>query len=260
VEFEVLQTLRINAAAAHGDNSSLLEHVLQNSPAIRDLDLSFPTCDLEGCRLQGITWRYSFPSLTTLSLRTYNSSNTSLADFLLRHLKIKTMAWDVEADDAFIFPANSLPELQALSINFHGNKNLVKAVFDRLTACRDLIHLKMDGCPHASYLQVATLSKTLKCLELDPGVAYWREGFAEPDEEDEEATSTLEKETGMRNLSEIIRNIIGKMGGLRELAVDLETGNTFFCEDGEWVNPDPLNLGDLVCLSSLSNHMTGVAC
>jgi hypothetical protein len=42
-----LTSLRIQAAAAHGDNGSLVERILQNSPAIQSLKLSFPC----------VTWR-----------------------------------------------------------------------------------------------------------------------------------------------------------------------------------------------------------
>jgi hypothetical protein len=257
VQFPVLETLSINASAAHGDNGSLVEAILQTCPALQDLDLSFPTCDLEGCRLQGITWQHTFPSLKALDVRTYNSDNAALSEFLLRHPKIATLAWDVDADEGFIFPRDSLPELRALSMDFRGRSELLKENVEVLARCQHLAHLRVDGCPHTSYLEIAKLGNNLKCLELNPGVYSWREGCGEsgeePDSDDEKLADSLEAETGMRNLPSIIGSMLEKLYGLQELAMDLETSCTSSRNDeGKFVNPDSMNVKDLVSRFSIT--------
>lgn len=158
-----------------------------------------------------------------------------------------TLDWDVDSDEGFTFPKNSLPELRGISVDFHGNGELIKANIKALAHCEHLAHLRVRGCPHANYLQIAQLGESLKCLELDPRVYPWREGFEEPDEDNERLTAALKAETGMGNLSAIIGSMLGQLHVLQELAVDLETGSTYSRnDDGKFVNPDPMDLKDLV--------------
>lgn len=257
VQFPVLEALTINAAALHGDDGSMIETILRSSPAIQDLKLSFPTCDLEDCRLQGITWQYTFPLLQTLDLRTYNNDNTALSDFLLRHPKITTLAWYVDADEEFIFPENSLPKLQALFIEFQGRQGGLKANVEALAKCEHLRHLRVDGCPHASYHHLAKL-ESLKCLELLPTIWSWRDGYGRTKEEpDDRYSAALEADTGFRYLLDIIRSMLGKMNGLQELAMNLETGNSCPMDhDGVFRRPVPMDMRDLVCCPSVNHSLS----
>lgn len=157
-----------------------------------------------------------------------------------------------------MFPQESLPELQELSIEFHGDEEIVKATFEVLAQCSP--HLERLGfrkIPHASYLQITKLGKSLKYLDLDPGVSSWREGFDEPEADDsddewnkriEAGAAALEAETGTRKLSEIIRRMLGELPELRELAVDLETAYTYGGRqvDEESGHPYPMDDNDLV--------------
>ena len=143
-------------------------------------------------------------------------------------------------------------------MNFQSTTNLLKANVEALANCKRLVHLRVDGCPHTSYPEFAKLG-TLKCLELEPGIYSWRgrEPDEEPDSDDEKNAAALEAETGFRNLPGIIGGMLGKLHGLQELAVDLETGCTYFRNDaGEFVNPHPIGVEDLVRCPSLYHSPT----
>jgi hypothetical protein len=150
-----------------------------------------------------------------------------------------------------VFPRQSLPELRELSIEFWGDKEIIEANFDVLAQYSPhLERLGIRRVPHASYLQVAKLGKSLKYLDLDPGVCSWREGFGEPEEDSDDewnqriegSIAALEVETGMRKLSEIIKKMLGQLPQLRELAVQLETAYTYVGGG----HPDPMDDNDLV--------------
>ena len=220
---------------------------MQNSPAIQSLELSFPLCDLENCRIKGITWEYTFPSLRTLTVSTYNSDNIALSNFILRHPQIETLDWNVDADDVFVLPKNSLPDLREISIDFHNDNERARLDFETLAQCPHLARMSFRG-PYASYLHIIKVRESLKYLSLDPGVIDWREGFEEPDEDEEERTAIWEAETGLRKLSDVVRKMLEGLHGLQEFDVDMETAYTFIRYiGGGSVNPDPMDDSDLVC-------------
>jgi len=243
--------------------------ILSNSPAVRDLTLSLPACDLEDCRIKGITWEYTFPALETLDIRTYNTDNNALEDFLLRHPKITTLTWNVDSDDGFIFPENSLPELRALSI-----EKLSEANVNHLASCKGLEQLRITSCwDQEALLRIARL-KSLRYLELKEDVGFWRESFKEPGEEDDtydkydgeededdndneeedkkRAADALEAKTGYRTHPAVIGGLLERMPGLHEFAIDLSTGNTWYQnKERVWGHYRPMDVRDLVSTPSM---------
>lgn len=94
VNLEKLQYLHLNASSGHGDDGSIINQILRSSPNLESVSLDFPSCDLEGCRLQGITWDYHFPKLHTLRLNTYNGNPAQLFSFFTQNPSIKTLTFD----------------------------------------------------------------------------------------------------------------------------------------------------------------------
>lgn len=234
---------------AHGDNGALVDQVLRNSSGVIDLTLYFPNCDLENCRLSGISWEYTFPVLESFTLMTYNSNSPSLSDFLVRHPSITTLTWNVYADDVFIFPPNSLSNLQNLNVDFHGETELVKA----LRNTGPIAHLRVDGCPHTSYADLTNLAETLRCLELDSCISDWRASsdFIAQDNID---AGGKEREEILPLLPGIIKTLLPQLHQLRELSVDLETSRTYCTGDnGESCHPRPMDVSDLVMILSMLN-------
>jgi hypothetical protein len=237
---------------AHGDNGALIDQVLRNSSGVIDLALCFPSCDMESCRLTGISWEYTFPVLESLTLMTYNSKSSSLSDFLVRHPSITTLTWNVDADDVFIFPPNSLPNLQTLNVDFHGETELVKAL--RYTG--PIAHLRVGFCPHTSYADLTNLAETLRCLELDSWISDWR-ASSDSSSEDNMDADGKETEEILPRLPEIIKTLLPQLHQLQELSVDLETSRTYTIGDnGESCHPRPMDVSDLVMLSMLNSALT----
>jgi hypothetical protein len=247
----VLTSLRIYAGGAHGDDGALIDSILRSSHALQTLYLSFPICDLEGCRIKGITWNYTFPSLQTLNLTTYNSDDTALSNFLLRCPRIHTLEWSVGSDYGFIFPQDSLRALSDLRIYDDIFWYDFEANFEALANSSPLLeHLETGHLEIANYLQISKLGRSLKSLQLNPGVCNWRKGFVEPGENSNDEwnkhhdweVEELEAETGMRQLSQIITKMLAGLPQLEELDVGLETAHTSI--DG--AIPEPLDDKDLV--------------
>ncbi|CAG8950821.1 hypothetical protein HYFRA_00003037 [Hymenoscyphus fraxineus] len=90
-KFAVLKTLCVDARGAHGDNGAFLSKLLRACPAIEELTLSFPNCDLEDCRIRNITWDFTFPSLKSFTFHGYGPDEVTFSSFLARHPGIKTL-------------------------------------------------------------------------------------------------------------------------------------------------------------------------
>lgn len=271
---------------AHGDTGVMVDQMLHHMPIIEELTLFLPGCDLEGCRIQDISWKYNFPALKNLTLQTYNSDNAALADFFFRHPLITTLDWDVDADSAFIFPPGSLPNLTSISITSHGYPSSVAETLSVLAAF-PVKHLRISNFSHSDYSEVAKLAETLKCLEIYPGSFGWRPESDSESDDDEEATETndggaidkeieteeekaddedgtestgkdvkddvaagdeLSKASDMLPLHKIFKDLLERLPELQELALDLDTSRiyVFSGDDEGYTHPDPMTGDDLV--------------
>jgi hypothetical protein len=146
-----------------------------------------------------------------------------------------------------VLPKYWLPDLKEISIDFHYDNERARVDFETLAQCPHLARMSFRGIIDAVYLHVMRLGELLKYLSLDPDVVTWREGFEEPDEDDEKRTAIREADTGLRKFSEIVRKMLGGLHGLQEFGVNMETADTFIgCIGERSVNPDPMDDNDLV--------------
>jgi hypothetical protein len=202
--------------------------MLHSAHKLTSLSLQLPSCDLEDCRVQGITYDYHFPDLEYFSLHGWLNSRTALADFLLRHPSITTLSFSLstEDDSSMEVAASTLPCLRALALN---NTFRTPLFFNLLSASasRHITHLRLNGLHQDHFPNLTDVGCSLQCLELSAYSAHeWR------------------KDSGTSRL----RKLLLSLPELLEIALDCQSGNTHFRnEANEWVHPDPIDLDDLVC-------------
>lgn len=202
--------------------------MLHSAHKLTSLSLQLPSCDLEDCRVQGITYDYHFPDLESFSLHGWLNSRTALADFLLRHPSITTLSFSLstEDDSSMEVAASTLPCLRALALN---NTFRTQLFFNLLSASasRHITHLRLNGLHQDHFPNLTDVGCSLQCLELSAYSAHeWR------------------KDSGTSRL----RKLLLSLPELLEIALDCQSGNTHFRnEANEWVHPDPIDLDDLVC-------------
>ena len=246
MKFPALKILRIDARGAHGDDGSMIDRILQSAPKLQELTLIFPRCDLKGCRIKGISWEYTFPALETCSISTYNTDNTALSKFLVSHPTITNLDWDVDSDENFIFPPTSLPILRALKLD---DMDVLCGSQPLSSAKRPITHLRLECCcPCENSLEITNLAKTLKFLELESCIYHSRpdsdSGINKDGDNDSENADGL----GL-SFPQITKNLLLHLPELQELAVDLETGFTYFRgKDGKFEKRKPTDVNDLVNL------------
>ena len=175
-----------------------------------------------------MTWDYDLPVLEKFGLRGYSLNTQGLASFLRRNSTLKTLTLDLSTEEPFRFLPNTLPNLESLSIDFNGRPKLVEETMPGLAAT-PLRHLRINGCPHSSYLELGALSNSLRCLELDLG-SGWRNHVGTiggPNDGDAPANTGS---TTLPKLPEIIKTLLQRLPNLQELALGIETGNTTIYE------------------------------
>lgn len=212
----------------HGNDASVIDTMLRHSTGLVNLSLDLPICDLESCRLQGLTYGYHFPKLTTLCLSVY-SKDPAIATFLSRHPSITTLSLNLGGDVPFVDQDTLLPNLRSLAI-----ESSDKVDFLTPSALRPITHLRMGRCPHDRYQGIKTVSKTLRFLELSLDVDSMRE------------------EDG---LPSIIKDLLSDLPDIRELAIVYHSASiTWSDENKNAIHPEPASINDLVRLlgSSLS--------
>ena len=77
--FPLLKSLYINCSRAHCEDGGSIEKLLHCLPNLRVLHINAPICDLESCRIQGLTWAYKFPQLTHFALSILYQSAQDIA-------------------------------------------------------------------------------------------------------------------------------------------------------------------------------------
>ena len=250
--FSRLKRAYIDASHAHGNDGSFLDRWLRKCPALEVLDLRLPNCSLEECRIQGITWDYDLPALTTFGLDCYSSDHSQLSNFLHRNAAIETLTWDVRTDDPFILPASSFPNLKALSINFHGDAKLVSSIFLGL-AQSPVVHARICGCPHDGYAEVVKVAASLRCLELDLSSRWQDASRTSADAEEETTEQNADADSPpLPKPPRIIKNLLPQIPELQELALDLETAyTTIYVDSGDSrkaQHPKAMDDSDLVLI------------
>lgn len=241
-----MKSLRIDAGGGHGDDGSMVDQILRNAPELEELTLIFPECDLEACRIKGITWEYTFPGLKRFNISTYNSDNTALSRFLASHPTITTLDWNVDADEELILPPDCLPNLRVLKLDdmdVLGGSGAVSTAAS--TSPRPIVHISGGDYSQDGLSKVAIFAKTLKCLDLDIYVNELRPHSDSDEEIENEARSREETASPLHNT---LNNLLLQLHDLQELGFDLETRNTYISSGvrGKSEHPEPIGVKDLV--------------
>ena len=226
----------------------MVDQILRNAPELEELTLIFPECDLEACRIKGITWEYTFPGLKRFNISTYNSDNTALSRFLASHPTITTLDWNVDADEELILPPDCLPNLRVLKLDdmdVVGGSGAVSTAAS--TSPRPIVHISGGDYSQDGLTKVAIFAKTLKCLDLDIYVNELRPHSDSDEEIENEARSREETASPLHN---ILNNLLLQLHDLEELGFDLETRNTYISSGvrGKSEHPEPIGVKDLVSL------------
>ena len=165
--FPLLESLYVDCTRAHGDDGSPIEKLLHGLPNLRVLHIDAPNCDLEGCRIQGLTWAYKFPQLTHFAISIFYRSAQDIASFLANHPNIRTLMFNAEGDDPIPNISSLLPNLEALSMDDWGQTTLDS--YNELLGAnppRKITYFKTGGFPHAQYRLIPQYAPSLRCLEL----------------------------------------------------------------------------------------------
>lgn len=194
VSLELLQKLHLDVSRGHGDDGSIIDQILRSSPNLENASLEFPNCDLEGCRLGGLTWDYHFPKLHTLHLNAYDSNPAQLFSFFARNPSIKNLKFDMWSDEKRADLADGvLQNLEALSIDVAGHPRPFSD-FLSASAARPIVHLCISNSPHSCYPLIRNVSGTLRCLEIKTDIDFWRrEPEPSPSAGLDDVTKTLEE-------------------------------------------------------------------
>ncbi|KAF2500879.1 hypothetical protein BU16DRAFT_578734 [Lophium mytilinum] len=218
----LLTTLRLDVGSAHGDNGSTLNPLLAACPAVKNLTLSLPTCDLEGCRIQKLDWAWTYPALTTLSLSVFSEPFAPVTAFLARHPGIATLTWGADTDwnettEADALPSTILPNLTALNVN--SRPSGLDALLSE-EAGRNITHFR-DAYfgPSAEIFKIAA---ALRCLELQPHCRSWRPEDPLDSDDSDEPEDPGERAPGR------LAALLPKLPELQELAVEFDTGAAFY--------------------------------
>ena len=112
-----MKSLYINCSRAHCEDGGSIEKLLHCLPNLRVLHINAPICDLESCRIQGLTWAYKFPQLTHLAISIFYRSAQDIASFLANHPNIRTLMLNAEGEEPIPNFTSLLPNLEALSMD-----------------------------------------------------------------------------------------------------------------------------------------------
>lgn len=225
--FEQLLTLHFDLCGCHGDDASQVHQILHAMPKLTSLSLQMPSCDLENCRLQGITYDYDFPNLRSINIYGWLDLASGLLDFFHRHPSITTLSFSMESDDEddLTIPATTLPDLRALAVDNIFSTCILSELLSS-SSLRKITYLSLKELPHKFLPLLAVVGQSLHCFELRTyRVDEWRE---DPDELH-------------------LKELLPSLPELLEFALDFPTGNTSRTnEAGEWVHPAPVDVEDLV--------------
>jgi hypothetical protein len=217
VPFERLESLNLQLDGGHGEDARDFDAMLGKLSILRSLTLSLPSCDLENCRIKGLTYDWTFPLLEHLSLSAYVNDDSGLPQFLSRHPSIQSLDYDLDSDKPITDPFARLSNLLALNVKpQYQNK-------DRLGVIPSLKQLRINSSFHdmEPVFSLATPT-TLRCLDIQ--TSYW-------------------SEEGVRNL---IKDVLPKLTELAEFGVEFQSENLSWYEDGKRFTQEPLGLELLV--------------
>ncbi|KAF2489725.1 hypothetical protein BU16DRAFT_585944 [Lophium mytilinum] len=248
-----LHTLNLWMGNACGDDGTILNTLLHNTPNIRSLALSLPDCDLEGCRIRNLTWDYTFPHLSTLLVSVFSVPSTPVFAFLSRHPLVTTLTYGVDTDrddSPDVFPPAALPHLRAIRFEICFDEAALAELF-AADAARPIAHVFLERHSRNALSQLVGVAASLKCLEIEAMARDWRpeepdsdDSDSDDDEEAEGEEEKTEREPEPR-LPEVVKGLLPELGELQELAVGLETANTYV---GRFQHPPPMGVDDLIAV------------
>lgn len=221
--FPELQHLTLRMSGGHGDNAKAFDVMLRDLPKLKSLRLYLPSCDLESCRIQSLTYNWNLPSLIEFGIQAYVSDDSGFPAFLSRHPSIQTLKYDVESETPIRIAPTDLPNLRALSIeSFAQDDDLAQS--DLIASSRPIKHLRVGKAPYHRYPKLAVVGESsLHCLEIH---GSWAE----------------------EQVQKSMKELLPKFTNLREFGVDIQSEDRTYWQDGQWHYPEPLNVTNLVRL------------
>lgn len=257
--FPNLKTLKLNTVSAHGDDGTAIDALLSSCPNLSTLDFTWPGCDLDNCQIQNITWSYTYPSLTNLSLRGWNFAPKPLADFLTRHPSITTFSDGIDfqlndpGSEAVQLDANVLPALKAL-YKSNGPLSSILPYFGP-AAERQIRHLALyismgGGSVLSELATLPAATSTIKTLELHGNITDWRlpddEEYSSDSDSDVEIDEAKEPYVPPPSMPSLLTSTLPHFPHLQELAMGMESGHIMHeRKDGVFGCPDPTTAEDL---------------
>lgn len=94
IRFPALTHLCLDASNGDGSDGSFIDAMLHNCPNVENLHLMFmwTQYDLDACKVQNVTWTYTFPNLKKLYTDGWNFAPDAYNKFLKRHPGIESNA------------------------------------------------------------------------------------------------------------------------------------------------------------------------
>lgn len=220
--FIAVENLTLRMDDEHGNDAKEFDSMLKQINSIHSLDLRLPGCDLESCRIQGLTYDWQFPNLTSLSISVYIDEKSGLPDFISRHPTIEVLEYNVDSDSPLSVSFSSLPNLRAFSLGRRADNSVATAV-DKTNGLNTITHLRVHDAEDAEFF-MAHPKNTVRCLEIES--SFWDYDAA--------------------NVCESFKGLLPRLTRIEELGIEFQSGNISWREDGVWVHPAPLNIIALV--------------
>jgi hypothetical protein len=216
--FPLLKSLYLDCSGAHGDNGSPIERLLHGLPNLQVLHIQAPSCDLESCRIQGLTWTYTYPQLEHFAISIFYRSAQDIASFLANHPKIRTLEFNAEGEEPIPNVNALLPDLEALSMEDWGQTYHTQLL--NANSPRKITYFKAGRCPFNQYCLIPQYAPLLQCLEL---------------------SLNIENIRNQSNQYSTIKNLLALLPDLSELAIRFSSSLTSMPQtDGTYRNPLPM--------------------
>ena len=219
-----MKSLSINCSGAHGDDGSPIEKLLQGLPNLRVLHIDAPNCDLESCRIQGLTWAYKFPQLTHFAISIFYRSAQDIASFLANHPNIRTLMFDAEGEEPIPNISSLLPNLEALSMDHWGQTT--REGYTELLGTyppRNITYFKTGGFPYCQYHLIPQYAPSLRCLEINLSIEDIRS------ENDQYCTT---------------KALLALVPDLCELAINFSSSLTYYMCEEDGTSRNPLSMDE----------------
>ena len=221
-----MKSLYVDCSGAHGDDGGPIEKLLHGLPNLKVLHIDAPVCDLESCRIRGLTWAYKFPQLTHFAISIFYRSAQDMASFLENHSNIRTLMLSAEGEEPISNFTSLLPNLEALSMHEWG-QTTADDYTELLSANppRKITFLKTGEILYDEYHLIPQYAPSLRCLELSLNI------------------EDLRKEQSIENDQyRTTKALLALVPDLSELAIHCSSGLTYMCQaDGTSRNPLPMD-------------------